>query len=70
VKIEHKEVEILSDDEVPVATTTTLLSPCSNAYQNPQAPGQVNKSANKRKKKLTIEDSAIADAIKYDFDGV
>jgi hypothetical protein len=46
------------------------FSPCSNAYQNPQAPGQVNKSANKRKKKLTIEDSAIADAIKYDFDGV
>jgi hypothetical protein len=30
----------------------------------------VNKSANKRKRKLTIGDSAIVDAIKYGFDGI
>jgi hypothetical protein len=30
----------------------------------------VNKSVNKRKKKLTTKDSATANAIKYGFDGV
>jgi hypothetical protein len=30
----------------------------------------VNKSANKRKMKLTVGDSAIADAIKYNFNGM
>jgi hypothetical protein len=68
VRIEHEEVEILSDDEVLVAPTATPLSPRSKACQNPQAPGQVNKSANKRK--LTVGDLTIADAIKYGFDGV
>jgi hypothetical protein len=68
VRTEHEEVEILSDDEVLVAPTTTLLSPRSRACQNPHAPCQVNKSANKRK--LTVGDLTIADAIKYGFDGV
>jgi hypothetical protein len=70
VKTEHEKVEVLNDDEVPVAPTTILLSPCSKACQNPHALGQENKSANKRKRKLTAEDLTIADAIKYGFDGV
>jgi hypothetical protein len=70
VRTEHEEVEILSDDEVLVAPTATPLSPRSKACQNPQAPDQVNKSANKRKRKVSAGDSAIADAIKYGFDGV
>jgi hypothetical protein len=70
VRIEHEEVEILSDDEVHVAPTATPLSPRSRTCQNPHAPSQVNKSANKRKRKLIVEDSAIVDAIKYGFDGV
>jgi hypothetical protein len=70
VRIEHEEVEIMSDDEDPAAPTATPLSPRRRACQNPQAPGQVNKSSNKKKRKLTTGDSAIADSIKYGHDGV
>jgi hypothetical protein len=41
----------LSDDEVPIALTATLLSPPNRVCQNLKTPGQVNKSANKRKMK-------------------
>jgi hypothetical protein len=70
MRTKHEEVEILSDDEVLVAPTATPLFPCNKACHNSQASCQVNKSANKRKKKLTIGDSAITNAIKYGFDGV
>jgi hypothetical protein len=70
MKTKHEEVEILSDDVVPDLPTANSLSSRNRTCQNPQAPSQVNKSANKSKRRLTIWDSTIADAIKYCFDEV
>ena len=78
--LQYSEVNVLSDDDDAVPSTPPPLStsvgatssqtPCTKAANQPGCEGQVNKSANKKKRKLLTGDEAIANAITHFSDGV
>ena len=78
--LQHSEVNVLSDDDDVVSSTlpppSTLVDATSSqtlrikAVNQPDCEEQVNKSANKKKKKLLASDEAIANAITHFSDGV
>ncbi len=70
VHLEHEEVNVLNDDEYTIPTiplnktpSRTLDTPKTKAAKQPHFFGQVNKNLEKKNKKLTIGDHAIASAI-------
>ena len=78
--LQYSEVNVLSDDDdtVPstppppstLASATSSQTPCTKAANQPGCDSQVNKSANKKKRKLLASDKAIASAITHFSDGV
>ena len=78
--LQHSEVNVLSDDDDIVPSTppppsihvgaTSSQTPCTKAANQPGCEGQVNKSANKKKRKLLAGDEAITSAITHFLDGV
>ena len=77
--LQYSEVNVLSDDDDAIPSTPPLPSttagatssqtPCTKAANQPGCEGQVNKSANKKKRKLLGGDEAIASAITHFSDG-
>ena len=80
VHLQHSKVNVLSDDDDVVSSTppppstpvgaTSLQTPCTKATNQLGCEEQVNKSANKKKRKLLASDEAIASAIIHFSDGV
>jgi len=79
VHMPHEEIHDLSDDDdeestpnatPPKANSSTPISPRTRAAQQPHCTGQLNKSAEKRKRKLNAGDHAIASAITNFSDGI
>ena len=78
--MQHSEVDVLSDDDGIVPSTppppstpigaTSSQTPYTKAANQPGCEGQVNKSANKKKRKLLTSDEAIANAITHLSDGL
>ena len=73
--LQHSEVNVLSDDDNVVPSTppppstpvgaTSSQTPRTKAANQLGCEGQVNKSANKKKRKLLAGDEAIASAITH-----
>ena len=80
VHFQHSKVNVLSDNDDAVPSTppppstpvgaTSSQTPHTKVANQPGCEGQVNKSANKKKKKLLAGDEAIISAITHFLDGV